>query len=43
MRRQPKPKEQRKGKPITLAEWWRAMAKYEGQFPQKRPPDLVVP
>lgn len=26
-----------------LREWWRSMARFEGQFAQKRPPDLVVP
>jgi hypothetical protein len=28
---------------VSLAEWWRLMAKYEGQFPQKRPDWLEVP
>jgi hypothetical protein len=26
-----------------LREWWKSMARFEGQFAQKRPPDLVVP
>lgn len=26
-----------------LREWWKAMARFEGQFAQKRPTDLVVP
>ena len=39
----PQKTEPPKKRDITLADWWRSMARYEGQRPLKRPPDLVVP
>jgi hypothetical protein len=42
-----KPRKSRKRPPISpkpeLVAWWRAMKRYEGQFPLPRPAELRVP